>query len=191
MNPLRRTFRIAVLTTFGLVIAACSSSSTSSESSVVTEPAITAAPTTTEQTTTTLAPDSSACVDPPKNPYLADSGAPIGHIDSAQSNGSPIVGPRDSTKTLASTDLQYADLGPGHRLPHRRGGTGQGVGQQVRDEGSHRAGQSWASISAYPPKIASAPVPRTSIEMPSASVCSSQAGSNWPIRAPEPRKVAW
>ena len=114
MNPLRRTFRIAVLTTFGLITAACSSSSTSSESSVVSEPAITAAPTTTEQTTTTLAPDSSACVDPPKNPYLADSGAPIGHMDSAQSNGSPIAGPRDSTKTLASTDLQYADLGPGH-----------------------------------------------------------------------------
>ena len=45
---------------------------------------------------------------------MADSGAPIGHMDSAQSNGSPIAGPRDSTKTLASTDLQYADLGPGH-----------------------------------------------------------------------------
>jgi hypothetical protein len=51
---------------------------------------------------------------PPRNPYLADSSVPIGHVDSAQTTGTPIPGPTGPTATLSADDLTYQHLGPGH-----------------------------------------------------------------------------
>ena len=109
MNPSPRYSRISFLVACGLAFAACSAGDSASE-----QPVSTDSPTTVAQTTTTLAADSTACENPPKNPYFADSAAPIGHIDASQSNGSPTAGPRDSTQTLTSADVQYVHLGPGH-----------------------------------------------------------------------------
>ncbi len=50
----------------------------------------------------------------PRNPYLADSGVPIGHIDSAQTTSTPIAGPTGPTGELGPGDLTYQHLGPGH-----------------------------------------------------------------------------
>lgn len=50
----------------------------------------------------------------PRNPYLADSGVPIGHIDSAQSTSTPIAGPTGPSGALGPDDLTYQHLGPGH-----------------------------------------------------------------------------
>ena len=109
MNPSPRYSRISLLLACGLAFAACSSSDSASDQPVSTE-----SPTTVAQTTTTLAADSDACENAPRNPFFADSPAPIGHIDASQSNASPTAGPRDSTQTLTPADLQYVHLGPGH-----------------------------------------------------------------------------
>jgi hypothetical protein len=54
------------------------------------------------------------CLTPPRNPFMATSPAPIGHIDAAQTNSSPIRGPRDTKQTLGPGQLRYSHLGPGH-----------------------------------------------------------------------------
>ncbi len=51
---------------------------------------------------------------PPRNPFLADSGVPIGHVDSAQTTSTQIPGPTGPTKTLTAKNLTYQHLGPGH-----------------------------------------------------------------------------
>ena len=50
----------------------------------------------------------------PRNPYLADSGVPIGHVDSAQTTSTPIAGPTGPSGDLGADDLTYQHLGPGH-----------------------------------------------------------------------------
>jgi hypothetical protein len=50
----------------------------------------------------------------PRNPYLADSGVPIGHVDSAQTTSTPIAGPTGPSGELGPDDLTYQHLGPGH-----------------------------------------------------------------------------
>ena len=50
----------------------------------------------------------------PRNPYLADSGVPIGHVDSAQTTSTPIAGPTGPSGELGADDLTYQHLGPGH-----------------------------------------------------------------------------
>ena len=52
----------------------------------------------------------------PRNPHLADSVAPVGHINSAQSTGMHHSGPTGPTETLSQENggLTYTHLGPGH-----------------------------------------------------------------------------
>lgn len=52
----------------------------------------------------------------PPNPYLADSVAPLGHINPAQSTGMHHAGPAGPTETLRQENggLTYTHLGPGH-----------------------------------------------------------------------------
>ncbi len=93
-----------------VLVTACSSSSSRS-APTTTEPATTAAATT---ATSAAAASGQRCVTPPRNPYLADSAMPIGHVDAAQSNSTPVAGPTGPSRTLQSSDLQYSHLGPGH-----------------------------------------------------------------------------
>ena len=53
---------------------------------------------------------------PPRNPYLADSVAPIGHINSAQTTGMNHAGPSGPTEVLSQENggLTYTHLGPAH-----------------------------------------------------------------------------
>jgi hypothetical protein len=51
---------------------------------------------------------------PPRNPFLADSAYSIGHVDSAQSDSSPVAGPAGPSETLSAVDIRYQPLGPGH-----------------------------------------------------------------------------
>jgi hypothetical protein len=52
----------------------------------------------------------------PRNPYLADSVAPIGHINSAQSTGVSHAGPSGPSEALSIENggLTYTHLGPAH-----------------------------------------------------------------------------
>ena len=52
----------------------------------------------------------------PHNPYLANSVAPIGHINSGQTTGMAHAGPSGQTESLSRADggLRYTHLGPGH-----------------------------------------------------------------------------
>ncbi len=52
----------------------------------------------------------------PRNPYLADSVLPIGHINSAQSTGLDHAGPSGPSETLSRENkgLTYTHIGPGH-----------------------------------------------------------------------------
>ena len=52
----------------------------------------------------------------PANPYLADSVAPIGHINSGQSTGMAHAGPAGPSEELSIENggLTYTHLGPGH-----------------------------------------------------------------------------
>ncbi len=52
----------------------------------------------------------------PANPYLADSVAPVGHINSAQSTGMKHAGPTGPSEALSQENggLTYTHLGPGH-----------------------------------------------------------------------------
>jgi hypothetical protein len=65
------------------------------------------------ETSSTVAPPPSPG-SPPRNPYLAESGTPIGHIDSAQSGATPIPGPTGPGRSYTPADLSYTHLGPGH-----------------------------------------------------------------------------
>lgn len=51
---------------------------------------------------------------PPVNPFLADSAYAIAHADAAQSDSSPVPGPRGPSEVLAPADIAYRALGPGH-----------------------------------------------------------------------------
>lgn len=50
----------------------------------------------------------------PRNPFLADSGYPIGHGRCDQQDNSPLTGPTGPTRTVNDDERQYAWLGPGH-----------------------------------------------------------------------------
>ena len=51
---------------------------------------------------------------PPRNPWLADSGYPIGHGNSAQQDSVPQAGPRGPGRALAAGEIAWAPVGPGH-----------------------------------------------------------------------------
>ena len=51
---------------------------------------------------------------PPKNPWLADSIYAMGHGDSAQQDSLAVSGPIDSSRQLASNEIDFAAVGPGH-----------------------------------------------------------------------------
>src|SRR6187401_2657836 len=55
-----------------------------------------------------------ALAPPPRNPFLATSNVPIGHVDSAQTTSSRIDGPRGKSQDVDENDLRYTHLGPGH-----------------------------------------------------------------------------
>jgi len=50
----------------------------------------------------------------PSNPFLADSGYPLPHLDSAQQDSSSVRGPEGPTKTLSESEIHYQHLGAGH-----------------------------------------------------------------------------
>ena len=50
----------------------------------------------------------------PRNPFLADSGYPIGHGRCDQQDNSSLRGPEGPGETLGDDDVQYTWLGPGH-----------------------------------------------------------------------------
>ena len=51
---------------------------------------------------------------PAKNPFLADSGNSIGHVNPAQQDTFYVEGPIDETRPLSQEEIQYLELGPGH-----------------------------------------------------------------------------
>lgn len=51
---------------------------------------------------------------PPRNPWLADSGYPLGHGNSAQQDSVPQAGPAGPGRALAPDEIAYAPVGPGH-----------------------------------------------------------------------------
>ncbi len=51
---------------------------------------------------------------PPKNPYLADSHYAVGHVNSAQQDSLPMSGPREKSRALLDTEIDYAAVGPAH-----------------------------------------------------------------------------
>jgi hypothetical protein len=103
--PAHHPRRAALACCLALLIGACSSSSDHSSS----PPSTTSA-----RPGSTVKASGAKCLTPPRNPYLADGAVPIGHVDSAQSNSTPIAGPTGPTKTLTADQLQYTHLGPGH-----------------------------------------------------------------------------
>lgn len=50
----------------------------------------------------------------PANPYLADSNYPLPHRSPAQQDSTPIAGPRDVTRALDASEIDYVHLGPAH-----------------------------------------------------------------------------
>ncbi|MGI9600965.1 MAG: hypothetical protein ACR2QE_03710 [Acidimicrobiales bacterium] len=61
-----------------------------------------------------LAPSPPTPAAPPVNPFMADSVAPIGHLNAAQSDSLLAPGPLGPTETLDSAALSYGHLGPAH-----------------------------------------------------------------------------
>ncbi len=87
----------------GLALAACSSSSGHPSGAGKSAPP-SSGPT----------PAGPASAAPPVNPYLAASVVPVGHGNSAQTNGLALAGPTGPTRTLSGADIQYQFAGPGH-----------------------------------------------------------------------------
>ena len=50
---------------------------------------------------------------PPRNPWLASSSYPMGHVDPAQQDAMPQAGPTGPSRTLTDSELQYTFTGPG------------------------------------------------------------------------------
>lgn len=102
--PINR--RIAIAATVGIIIAASACSNSSDPKARPGD--------TTSKSAASPGSQLDRCATPPKNTFMADSTAPIGHIDAAQSNATATAGPRSSKRTLTAKELQYTHLGPGH-----------------------------------------------------------------------------
>ncbi|MEJ0002866.1 MAG: hypothetical protein WDN30_03635 [Pararobbsia sp.] len=50
-------------------------------------------------------------IQPPHNPYLADSNYSIGHANSAQTDSTVDAGPVGPTRQLGDDEMRYQDLG--------------------------------------------------------------------------------
>jgi hypothetical protein len=68
--------------------------------------------------TVAIATGSSAAEAPPRNPHLANSSYPIGHASSAQQTSQDVAVPRDETRVLDESEIDYTHLGPFHLGAH-------------------------------------------------------------------------
>ncbi len=102
--PINRGLALAAVLVVISAASACSSSSTPKSRPVET----------TTKSSAAAGGQIDRCATPPKNRFMADSAAPIGHVDAAQTNSTPITGPRASNRRLTAKEIQYTHLGPGH-----------------------------------------------------------------------------